>query len=532
MVTQLPDTPENTVIPEKVEFLVRIFVLAMGLMLLSRNIDTWFVGLREDNNALYSQFARNHIYYGFGGTKFFQTYGCAQTMPAKPERYLNHPPLLPVWVAMAMSVFGDHEWVGRSIPIATTLGSAWLLMIIIGRLQSPILGLLSGTFYLILPIIAYFGRILDHTSPVQFFSLLMLHGYLQWAGLYGSGYNRKAGTVYYVLGVLLGTGTDWGAVIMAGLIWLWHLWRVFHNHSSRRFLFWLTAIPAISLAAVIIHILYGGGYFSNLFLSRIIGVGLETPILWREWVSANASYLVGNFSKLGIGAAAVYPLIITGVIRYTKEDSVLRRIVRDGTSVIPILLTLMQGLIWIIALKQAETPEYWHYFLAPFFATAMASVILAIFALISGKIPRFAAGVTILLMFLPLPFFIGSTEVLYHYKWSSEDTVKLIVVFKKLDRFFPPRTAIMTSENYRSSSISPPQLDYYSNRPLIYCRDFGEIEANHQNCAGYLLEAADDPNTAQLAKKLMEKYKLVYAEQSYMIFLLNPHPADERMLPK
>ncbi len=103
----------------------------------------------------------------------------------------------------------------------------------------------------------------------------------------------------------------------------------------------------------------------------------------------------------------------------------------------------------------------------------MASVILAIFALFSRRTPRFAAGVMILLMFLPLPFFIGSTEELYHYRWSSEDTVEIIAIFKKLDQLFPPRTAVMVSEDYRHSSISIPQLDYYANRPLIYSRDIG-----------------------------------------------------------
>jgi len=291
-------------------------------------------------------------------------------------------------------------------------------------------------------------------------------------------------------------------------------------------------IPVISLAAVVVHILYGCDwnfrFFADLFLSRIAGVSPEKPILWGEWAFENWSYLAGNFSKLGIGAAVIYPLIVAGSICYTKEDSALRQIVRNGTSVVPILLTLLQGLIWIILLKQAETPEYWPYFLAPFFATAVASVILVVFALLSRRTPRFAAGVTILLMFLPLPFFIGSTEALYHYRWSSEDTVKLIAVFKKLDQLFPPRTTVMVSEDYRHSSfISIPQLDYYANRSLMYSRDISEIKTNLQNCAAYVLEAKNDPNAYQFAEELKERYKLVDAEQGFMLFLLNPHPAAE-----
>jgi len=530
MEIQSPDTRENTIVTQKVEFFIRLLVLAVGLVLLSRNLDTQFVGWREDNNALYSSFARNHIYYGLGYTKLFQTYGVTQAPPAKPQRYLNHPPLLPLWVAMATSVFGDHEWVVRSVPIAATLGSAWLLMVIIGRLQSQTLGVLTGLFYVMLPITAYFGRVLNHDSPVQLFSLLALHGYLQWTGLYGNSYSRKAGAAYYVLAVVMGTGTGWAAIIMAGLIWLWHLCRVFRDRSLVRFLPLLTAIPAVSLAAVIIHILWGAqwdiGRLGTLFLSRTAGPAETTA--WAEWLRLNRLYLAFNVSLFGIGAAIFYLAVIPAVLRYAASDSPFRQIVRDGTSVIPVLLTGLQGLIWVVVFRhQSGMHAYWQYHISPFVAVAMAAAVLTIFILLSKYAPTAAVYVTILIILMPIPFFARSLDILYKFKPHYENVESAAAVFKKLAQIVPFRVPVMTSEEFTlrpGSGEIVPQVTYYANRPLVYTTDINEIEANRQNCAAYILRATNDPNTYQFAQKLSEKYRLIGTERDYVIFLLRGQP--------
>jgi len=542
METQLSDTQENIVIPEKVEFLVRIFVLAMGLMLLSRDIDTWFTGWREDNSAVFCVFARSHIQCGLGYTKLFNVWDGIAVPSAQSSRYLNQPPLLALLAAIPMSVFGDHEWVGRSVPIATTLGSAWILMVIISRLQSPLLGLLSGLFYVMLPITAYFGRILCHESPVQFFSLLMLHGYIQWSGLYGGGYNRKAGVVYYTTGVVLGIGTGWAAVIMAGLIWLWHLCRTLRDSSQLRLLLWLTLVPAVSLAAVMIHILWGcgwkAGWLGSLLSSRTLAP--EEAISWAEWARCNWDYIRLNVSWFGITAAVIYLAIVPAILLYAVSDSPLRQIVRNGTSIIPIFLTGLQGLIWTVVFRhESYLHDYWQYFSVPFFAAAMAAVVFAAFTFFSIWTPRSAAVIAVLLVLLPAASFVGPLEASYQIgKTGSAYNIyihDLVSMLKGLNRYVPPNAAVMVSENYESSQRigdltgyrMEAQAAYYANRPLIYSTDVNEIDANCRQCAAYVLKLTTDPDTLLLAQKLAGKYKLAGRERDYLIFLLNPKSAGE-----
>ncbi len=519
---------------DHVAFMARVTILAIALLLLTRNVTDWFVGWHEWNNALYSYFARNHIQYGLGYTKLFNTWGDTLTPPANPHRYLNHPPLVAVWTVIPMFFFGDHEWVGRSVPIVTTLGSVWLLMVIVSRLQSPLLGILSGFFYATLPVTAYFGRMLDHTSPVQFFSLLMLHGYLQWAGLYGNSYRRAPGAVYYILGAVLGIGTGWATVIMAGLIWLWNLCRAFGDSSPRRLILWLTVIPAASLAAVVTHIAWGCNWnitwLGPLFLTRTLAERTPTP--WVKWLYKNWQFITLNFSPPGAAAAVIYLVTIPTTLRYTTSDSPLREIIRNKTSVIPILLTGLQGLIWVCMFKhQSWEHGYWQYLIAPFFAVAMAAVVMAVYTLLDKSAPRLAMWITLLLVMLPIPFSAYSVDQFY----QKHGPRSYVAVFKSLSQLIPSRVPAMISEKCPTDSESfgsytstwtTPQFAYYANRPMIHSVDFNEIQANQQSCAAYVMILTKDPNRLKLAQQLKAKYKLAWSETNVMIFLLNQPPEN------
>ncbi len=517
----------------------RAIVLAIALLLLVRNITEPFTG-PDWNDAQFGIFARNHVQYGLGYTKLFYTWGDTfrnwpGVTPPIPEqqRYLNHPPLLALFAAIPMYFFGDHEWVCRVVPILTTLGSAWLLMLILSRLQSPLFGLVAGFFYVTLPAVAYFGRMLDHESPVQFFSLLMLHGYLQWAKVYGSDSPRKRGIIYYTVGVVLGIGTGWAAIIMPGLIWLWHICYSLRNPSTRRLLLWLAVIPAISLTAVLVHIMWGCNWdaslFKPLFISRTIAP--QEPITWTKWGHDNWLYLRSNFSNIGIAAAVLYPVIILVIVMFTGPNSPFRQIL-PGKSILPVSLITLHGIIWVIVFKhQSWVHPYWQYFIAPFFAFVLASVSLTAVTFFRKTAPPAAALLTIIILVAPMAFF---AKALDQYRmYQNEELTAIVSVFKTVSQFVPPRVPVMTSEKYELDSESfgnyktywiNPQIFYYANRPFVYSTDINDIEANRQGCAAYVLRLTNDPNTEMLAQKLYAKYNKygqpIQSAPNYLIFFL------------
>ena len=527
---RLQDVRKGTT-ANSVEFVCRVIILAAGLFVLTRNVTGEFTGWHENNSATIAVFARNHIYYGLGYTKLFNTWGETAEPPATPQRYLNHPPLLSLFAAVPMLIFGDHEWVARSVPIATTLGSVLLLMIIISRLQSPTLGLLSGLFYVMLPATAYFGRMLCHESPVQFFSLLMLHGYLQWTGIYGGEYSRKPGALCYSLGTILGIGTGWAAIIMATLIWLWHLGRAFRNNSQRKTLLWLTIIPVASFTAVAIHLLWGYewnvSWFVPLFLKRTIGL---TEPAWKQWFFKNQTALMQNVTILGVAAAIIYAVIIAAALRRTDVDSPLRKIVRSKQSVIPILLTLLQGTIWVVGLKhQSWMHDYWQYLMMPFFAVGMASVVTAAFVLLSEMLPRTAKPIAVLLILLSMPAFAEHLDLLHQKQFSKIHNA--ITVFNRISQLAPPRAPIIITVKYTTytpetlGSYTSNRYDglivYYANRPLIYSTNIDQIEAYRKERGVCIVLLTNAPALRQLTQQLNDRYEMEQVNPNTFIYLLN-----------
>ena len=517
----------------------RTIVLAIALLLLARNITNPFTG-HDWNDAQFGIFARNHVQYGLGYTKLFCTWGdvfrnCpGVTQPAgEQQRYLNHPPLLAIFAAIPMVFFGDHEWVCRVVPILTTLGSVWLLMVILSRLQSPFFSLIAGFFYATLPITAYFGRMLCHESPVQFFSLLMLHGYLHWTNFYGSDSRPKRGAVYYTIAVVLGIGTGWAAVIMAGIIWLWHIYYSLRNSSTPRLLLWLTVIPAVSLTAVLVHIMWGCNWdaslFKPLFLSRTFAP--QEPITWTKWGHDNWLYLRSNFSLAGIAAVGLYPLIILAIVMFTGTNSPFRQIL-PGKSILPISLITLQGIIWIVVFKhQSYAHHYWQYFIAPFFAFVLASVSSAAITLFRKATPNLATVLTVIILAAPMPFFAKVLDYYHGYQWK--ELVGIVSAFKIVAPFVPPHAPVMTSEKYQPDSESfgnyktcwiNPQVFYYANRPLIYSTDISDIETNREGCAAYIMKLTDDPVAEMFAQELYARYSKygepIMTAQNYLIFFL------------
>lgn len=522
----------------------RIIVLAIGLALLCRDLTGPFIGRHEWNSAGYCVFARNHIAWGLGYTRLYCIWGNTATPPAQPVRYLNHPPLIAAWVALPLLVCGDHEWAARLVPIAATLAGAGLLMVLVGRLHSHGLGVLAGLFYVTLPATAYYGRMVDHIPLAQFFSLLTLHGYVHWSGLYAARTaqatlrpdhprrSRRIGVACYTLGIILGIGTAWAVVLMAALIWLWNLVRARSDPTARRLTLWLTVIPAAALAAVVLHILAGCGWnwhmFGPLVASRTFGesdrhdsfTALEW--LWRNWANLQTSATV--YAAL---AAVIFLALIPLILRFSRPTSPWRAIVRSRPATVPILLTLLQGLLYVVVFaNQSWEHDYWQYLMLPFLAVALAAVVLACYTLLLRPAPALAGLAAVLVVAL-MPVFARGRDRLYGPEAPQLATIQALI---RLSQLIPDRVPAMTLATYPQAGAQfggdrehwwSTQIEYYARRPLIPATTLADIEAHAAECPAYLLELTDSAAVRALRDNLNARYESVPAGDHYLIFLLN-----------
>src|SRR3954470_8946652 len=98
-------------------------VLWLGFVLIWEIDRPWINGA-DYNGAVWSQAAHNILRAGL-----IETHGASSgfyfgPLPIPPwGYYLHHPPLLHLAIAALFSVFGEHEWVARLVPISCCLAS-------------------------------------------------------------------------------------------------------------------------------------------------------------------------------------------------------------------------------------------------------------------------------------------------------------------------------------------------------------------------------------------------------------------------
>ena len=503
-------------------------VLATSVLLLCRGITSPFLGWHELNSAMYAQFARNHLQYGLGYTALFCTWGDTAAPPPVPDRYLNHPPLIALWTAVPLALLGDHEWTARLTPIAATLGSVFLLGTILSRLGSPLLGLLGSFSFATLPLTLYFGRMIDHVAPVQFFTLLMLHGYLEWEGLYPGPPRPRRGVSCFVAGAVLGIGTGWAAVIPAALLWAWHRSRAARGSAERRRLLWLAGVPAAALAAVLLHILAGSGFkllmLPELLLDRTVeGQGGAQP--WSAWLSLQWVYFTRNFTLPGAIAALALLLVTRRAL--PGAPRVASALALDGDLGTVIGLTGLHGLLYVVLFKnQSWFHDYWQFFLGPFVATGLAGLALGARAALLPRAPRLAPVAAGALLLLPLPF--AARSLAFYASWPAPHA-EHVRALRRLGELVPKRAPVWTSVRWRTGSETfggwtsrwpHPVIEYYANRPLLYTRDTEEVKANRPGCAAYLLVRGRKAWSHDLEATLARSYEGIPVGPDHEIFLL------------
>jgi hypothetical protein len=402
-------------------------------------------------------------------------------------------------------------------------------MTLLSRLGGPLLGALGGLFFAMLPLTVQFGQIADHVAPVQFLSLLMVHGYMHWTGAYGKETRRRRGVLWYAVGAVLGIGTGWAAVLMAGLLWGWHALRVRRGEAKARLLLWLAALPGAALAAVVLHILAGTGgdvgMLAALLTSRSIGEeGAQQPL--PAWLARQWLFSVRIFTLPGALAAM---LGVPALLVWARRGMGTLRLRQPGPLVGVLAVTGLQGLLYVVIFKtSAWFHDYWQFFLGPFVAASLAGLAITVHAVLQPMAPRLARLALALLVAAPVPGLVSSLEF---YDRLEHFGPRYLQALERLSELVPRRAPVWTSRRPRGGQeVLGGHVNrwgnaievYYADRPLHYSRDPGEVEANAPGCAAFLLGVRKKPWSREMAQTLSRSYEVVPVGDHHLIFLLEP----------
>lgn len=411
------------------------FVVAVAL--LSIGIDRDWRLVHEDNGALHTTFARSHLDLGLARTR-------GQDVFFRPETgelsfYGHHPSGTSLALAAAFALAGsDTPRVARTVAITFHLASLLLLMLLLGIHLAPVETLLGGVVFAVIPMSAFFGRMVNYEAPCLTGVLLQLYGYARWRTDRRGGH----GFALLALGILLSGLVDWPAFFVAAALGGAEAWRAVHGERDgiRGFV----AIALISTAVLVldlVHLALATGSLDA--LSAVVG-GSQASVtvtpaafLAREWTHGRRFF--------GSGAVIASAALLIGIaLPGTIVGAELRRSRHAGALVSWLGASFAGALAYTLAAPSwAMVHAYWAFYFLPFVVTAVVIVgaTLVRRAAAPGRARLVAAALGLALL-VDLALTSVRTLVKRH---STDEEYAVRVTQEFRTEYLPPRSLDVTS---------------------------------------------------------------------------------------
>jgi 4-amino-4-deoxy-L-arabinose transferase-like glycosyltransferase len=213
---------------------VVLLVLLAGLLSLHAG-DPWRY-LHDDNGRRYSSYARTHLVLGLehtGGLDYFYAPASGRMVP-----YGHHPPGLGLLLAGWFRLTGhDGPGAARALAAGFHLVSAVLVFGLLARLYAGPPALLAGFAFAVVPMSAYFGKMVNFEPFLLPFVVGVVVAYWRWA----EGGNPRWLALAASL-TMLGALIDW-PILLVVLVMAGDAVRRWRAAEGRRF--GVTAVGAV-----------------------------------------------------------------------------------------------------------------------------------------------------------------------------------------------------------------------------------------------------------------------------------------------
>ena len=184
---------------------------------------------------------RNFAEHGYTVTHFAPASDAVPPADGLWQTYVNHPPLLSLALSLSFRVFGTHEWAGRLVMVASSMGALLALWALTRRLFGPAAAFVAAALGATIPITAFYGSLLNENG-----SLLLLFVALALLVYCRELERPTRGGLALLLGLLvLAALTDWQGHLLAGLLACHELWRGRRARAA--------ALVGVVLAMVALH---------------------------------------------------------------------------------------------------------------------------------------------------------------------------------------------------------------------------------------------------------------------------------------
>jgi hypothetical protein len=339
-------------------FLVAALLLSIGL---TRD---WRL-LHEDNGAFFTTLALSHLRLGLAGTRAHDIFVLAATGQQQP--YGHHPPGVALLLAAAFRVAGsDAPAVARGVAIAFHLGSLVLLMKLLSLVATPNAATAGGLAFAILPMSAYFGRMVGY-EPFGLFSVFVQ--LLGWTL-----YRRTGGGRWLLLlgsGVVLGGLLDWAPLFFTASLGTVEAVDLLAGRRSQRAALAVLALAGIGVGAFdLAHFAWAGRGAVRELSDVFAKASPLTPraFTWLDLAQNQLDVFRRYFTHTGLVATALLAGALVArrgrlLAAFGVADPLLSRLLASSGGA---------GAAYILAAPAwAKVHPYWQFYLLPFAATAV-----------------------------------------------------------------------------------------------------------------------------------------------------------------
>jgi len=327
-----------------------------------------FVGQAESASAQVCNWARNFVRYGYRRTRLgLVRDGGPLASREEIHYYIHSSPFFPLVASLPLRLLPIREWSGRAVGIAHVIVALYLFMAICRRLWGKRIAEMASVLWVLTPMYAYFGRILDHVMANSAYMLAAVFGYVLWLEQ-----GRRRHFVFACVFVWISAYNSFEGIFLALCLCV-HGW-VYGSRPRRA---WLAALPVLAVAAqalIVGHIalLVGVDRMVADFSATWLRKGIAGPA-FSQYLAQQAKWAWFYWTPVPVVLGLVW---VGDMIRSRRRPSC-----GDGLILAFGVKAVAAGLV---LRGHAATHEFFHFNMLPWCVAAAALVVERI----GSRVPR------------------------------------------------------------------------------------------------------------------------------------------------
>ncbi len=480
--------------------------------IIARDIDRPFYGLHSWADASGAWAARTHVTYGLSYTKGMSTWAVGNPPAQNPKRYMDHPQLAVLSLALFMKFFGTTETSYRLFNLFMSITTLLIVLKLFKSLMDDKTALLATLFYVLFPLIEYFTT----GGFPNLFGYLAIYSYLALTDRIEAQKSKRFHTAVLVVSLFLAIQFGWEGFFFGMAIGFDYLFQCLIKKKAPELKSLIVLAGAPLSSALLNFIIMAAGYGWN--INKILELyqwrsakGEMPAFEWGAWFAKLWEFAATNFTVPILIVAILY-LTIGQMLVFSqpKQTQDGHRARQFPALFLFLLLPFFQLFILRGCLWRHQT---WEYPLCLLIAIAAAQGTMLLNDLFARINEKFAAAAIVVVTGIFLIFTTIGTNYYYSIRWQPEAKIKL---FKMLNKAIPPDKGLLTLEdpivNQHESKggFIRPEFAWYLDRDMVQATTFQQVQelAKTGKYSYYLVPY--HPNLAELINQLKDVYKYEY----------------------